>query len=323
MSTNNDNCEFSSAPSGFIWRVAACRGFFRATTTLLAGFVLSWLCVGCTASKPSIARFGIVSDCHYADKDSFNSRCYRESLAKLTECVEVMNRQEVDFLIELGDFIDEGASEAETIYYVQAVEEVFQQFRGPVYHVLGNHDIGRITKDEFLTNIKNTGVVPVNSRYYSFDLDGLRIVVLDGNYLADGTDCGPGNFEWMDTNIPADELKWFKAELCGTDKPVIVFIHQRLDGGGSFYVNNSADVRRVMEESGKVLAVFQGHHHEGGHSRIGGIHYYTLRAMVENCGQENNSYAVIEVRADGSISVCGYRKAVGMVLGAKCEIADK
>ncbi len=103
MSTNNDNCEFSSAPSGFIWRRAACRDFLKATTISLA---LVWLCVGCTASKPSIARFGIVSDCHYADKNSANSRYYRESLAKLAECVEVMNKQEVDFLIELGDFID-------------------------------------------------------------------------------------------------------------------------------------------------------------------------------------------------------------------------
>lgn len=319
----DDSCEFSSVCSGFIWRRVACHDFLSATPTLLAGLVLSCFCVGCSVSKPSVARFGIVGDCHYADKDSVGSRCYRESLAKLAECVEVMNRENVDFLIELGDFIDEGADEAATICYVQAVEEVFQRFRGPVYHVLGNHDVAGITKDEFLANIKNTGIFPVNSRYYSFDLRGLRLVVLDGNYLADGTDCAPGNFDWTDTNIAADELNWFKAELCGTDKPVIVFIHQRLDGGDSFCVNNSADVRRIMEESGKVLAVFQGHHHEGGYNRIGGIHYYTLRAMAENTGKENNSYAVVEVLADGSISVFGYRKAVEMELGARCEIADK
>jgi len=320
MSTNNDNCEFSSAPSGCMWRRTARRTFLRATTISLA---LVWLCVGCIASRPSIARFGIVSDCHYADKNSVNSRYYRESLAKLTECIEVMNKQEVDFLIELGDFIDEGADEAATISYLQAVEGVFRRFRSPVYHVLGNHDIAGVTKDEFLANIKNTGIVPFTSKYYSFDFNGLHIVVLDGNYLADGTDCAPGNFDWTDTNIPVAELKWFKTDLCGTGKPVIVFIHQRLDGSGSFYVNNSADVRQIMEDSGKVLAVFQGHHHEGGYSQIGGIYYYTLRAMVENSGQENNSYAVIEVHTDGSISICAYRKAVDMELGAKCAIANK
>jgi alkaline phosphatase len=76
------------------------------------------------------------------------------------------------------------------------------------------------------------------------------------------------------------------------------------------YVNNAAEIRQILEQSGKVTAVFQGHHHEGSYSYIEGIHYYTLKAMVEGPGDENNSYAIVEILPDRSITVTGYRKAI-------------
>ena len=72
-------------------------------------------------------------------------------------------------------------------------------------------------------------------------------------------------------------------------------------------MKNAAQVRTVLEASGKVLAVFQGHHHSGSYSNIAGIHYYTLKAIVEGHGPENNSYAIAEVHPDSSITITGYR----------------
>jgi len=95
-----------------------------------------------------------------------------------------------------------------------------------------------------------------------------------------------------------------------------------LDGTGDHYVNNAADVRRILETSGKVLAVFQGHHHSGAYNQIQGIHYYTLRAMVVDSGAENNSYAIVEVHSDRSITVSAYRRAVRKEFAARCSIAD-
>ncbi len=59
-----------------------------------------------------------------------------------------------------------------------------------------------------------------------------------------------------------------------------------------------------------LSAGLQGHHHSGSYSNIAGIHYYTLKALVEGAGPENNSYAIAEVHPDGSITITGYRKAV-------------
>jgi hypothetical protein len=36
--------------------------------------------------------------------------------------------------------------------------------------------------------------------------------------------------------------------------------------------------------------------------------------MVEGSGSDNNSYAVVEVYDNGSISITGYRKAIGKEL---------
>jgi predicted MPP superfamily phosphohydrolase len=294
------------------------RVFLKSSAVSLAG--LGVLPLSCALERTSRARsgtvrFGVVTDCHYADADTVGTRFYRESPDKLAECVELMNAEKVDFLIELGDFKDQNTPPVElrTLLYVQVMENVLQGFNGPTYHVLGNHDMDSISKMQFLNRVENTNIDSSRS-YYSFDFNVLRFIVLDANYRADGTDYDHGDFDWTDANIPSEELNWLKEKLAGAPGSVIVFIHQLLDGTGSVYVKNAAEVRQILQASDKVLAVFQGHHHSGSYSNIAGIHYYTLKALVEGSGPENNSYAIVEVRPDNSITITGYRKAVSKQL---------
>ena len=60
-------------------------------------------------------RFGIIADVQYADKDDAGSRNYRGSIDKLAAAVDTFNAQGVDFVINLGDFIDGGASNFDTL----------------------------------------------------------------------------------------------------------------------------------------------------------------------------------------------------------------
>lgn len=113
---------------------------------------------------------------------------------------------------------------------------------------------------------------------------------------------------WTDANIPAAEIEWLQTDLRETDKKVIVFAHQRLDVSNNHGVKNCPDVRRILEASGKVLAVFQGHSHRNDLNEIGGIHYCTLVAMVEGSGAENNGYSVMDIARDGAIRLTGFRK---------------
>lgn len=299
-------------------RLANRRAFLQSAAAIAAGPTL--VSLSCVAGNPSMrdrraVRFGIVTDCHYADANPAGTRFYRESLEKLSECIDRMNAERVDFVIELGDFKDQNSPpvESRTLICLREVEAVFRRFQGRRYHVLGNHDMDSLSKKQFLDNVENTGIEAGRS-YYSFDVQGLHCVALDANYRADGRDYDHGNFDWTDANIPAHELDWLRQDLAACEGPAVVFIHQLLDGKGAVYVKNAPEVRRVLQESDRVLAVFQGHHHEGAYSRIEGIHYYTLKGVVEGSGLENNSYAIVEVKRDHDLIVTGCRKAVSRAL---------
>lgn len=283
------------------------RGFLLSAGTATAGFCVG-KASGAGASAP-LVTFGVVTDCHFADREPLIGRYYRESTGKLAECVAYMNNRGADFLVELGDFKDQGQTPEATVGYLRSIEAVFRQFKGARYHVLGNHDTDRISKNQFLENIENTGIPRARS-FYSFDVKGVHFVALDANFRADGTPYNSGNFDWRAAYVPPEQIAWLEEDLGKAKSPVIVFIHQLLDADeGDVFVRNAAEVRRVLERSGKVCAVFQGHHHEGRYTRRQGIHYYTLKALVVGSGNRNSAYAVVEVYADGSLKVTGLEKA--------------
>lgn len=247
-------------------------------------------------------RLGLVTDLHYADKPSRGSRHYRETLDKLAEAGEHFARKEPAFIVELGDFIDAADSVETERGFLKRVNRDFSAICKNRHYVLGNHCVHTLTKDEFL------GGVEQQKSYYSFDSGDFHFVVLDSCFRSDGKPYGRKNFEWTDPNIPAAEVEWLQADLKKATKKTIVFAHQRLDVSNHYGVRNAADVRRVLEESGEVLAVFQGHSHRNDHREIGGIHYCTMVAMVEGTGAESNGYSVMDLASDGTIQIEGFRK---------------
>ncbi|MEW5982265.1 MAG: metallophosphoesterase [Acidobacteriota bacterium] len=306
---------------------------YSSRVRLLLGIVAASALVGSPqsafhAQDRPLLRFGMVTDVHYADIDDVGNRHYREAADRLAEFVRVMNQAQVDFVIELGDFKDQDRTpdETRTLGYLRHIESVFAVFDGPRFHVLGNHDLDSITKEQFRFVAPNvTWMVRGDKRVLgpswrittptrTYDFPALswtvrrriRIVMLDANYKSDGGGYSRGNFEWADTNVGWEQIQRLELALAQSDMPAIVFVHQQLDGEGPYYVKDAADVRKVLEESGKVLAVFQGHRHEGAFSVINGIPYYTLRALVEGPG---NAFALVTVDPDSSVWVTGYGRA--------------
>lgn len=291
------------------------RSFVLTTTTLMGGLPLAGFSFKKSPTAP--VRFGIITDPHYADRAPAMNRYYKQSLGKVRECVDLMNSQGVEFLIEIGDLKDEGnpPTESTTLKFLETIEGELSRFSGPLYHVLGNHDMDSISKAQFLSRISNTGF-PQASSYYSFQMGSFHFVVLDANFTRDGTAYDHGNFDWKDTHISAEQLGWLKKDLQQTRCPTIVFVHQQLDlpgfpdGHRIYCPDNAAEVRKILEDSGKVLIVFQGHYHPGSLHTINGIHYYTLKAVIEGSGPHENSYGIVEVDQDLNIQIKGYRKAV-------------
>src|SRR5690606_1287608 len=127
-------------------------------------------------------------------------------------------------------------------------------------------------------------------------------------FRSDFVPYGRKNSRWDDANLPAAELDWLRSDLEAAAGPVIVLIHQRLDVQNHYGVKNAADARKLLEQSGKVLAVFQGHSHKNDYREIEGIHYVTLAAMIEGSGPENNSYSVLDVFDGGALRLTGFRR---------------
>lgn len=253
--------------------------------------------------------FGVFADPQYADKAPAMGRSYRDSLEKLGRCIARLNELKPAFAIGLGDFTDSGPDRKTELIYVQRIETIYRKFRGERYYVIGNHDLDHMTKAEF---IASTGM---REPHYSFDCGPNHFVVLDGNFRKDFKPVGAGNAVWTDTWIPPAQQKWLAADLAKTDRPTIAFVHQRLDEDGTAHaVKNAADVRGILEKSGRVVAVFQGHDHRGGYRIVNGIHYVTLRGMVEGAGLENNAYATVTLSKGGQIEVRGFGQQKTLLL---------
>lgn len=277
------------------------RSFLRNGTLVLAAATIG--SAKSVAAEPSeFLRVGLVTDLHYAEKAAVGTRHYRETLGKLEEAGQQFQREQATVLVELGDLIDAADSVDVEQRYLKTINDSFSTICKDRHYVLGNHCVDTLTKQEFL------GGVEQKTSYYSFDRSGLHFVMLDSCFRSDGKPYGRKNSRWTDANIPAAELEWLEADLNANKNPAIVFAHQRLDVSNNHGVRNNAAVRNILEASGNVTAVFQGHSHKNDLNDINGIHYCTLVAMVEGSGEESNGYSLMEVQPDGTIHLNGFRQ---------------
>ncbi len=277
------------------------RAFLRNGALILTAAGMPRSILVADEQKPAL-KVGLITDLHYADKPSAGTRHYRETLDKLAAAAKQFEKEQPTFLVELGDFIDAADSVKTELGYLNRINRGFTAICKNRHYVLGNHCVHTLTKQEFL------GSVGQKKSYYSFDSGGFHFVVLDSCFRKDGKPYGRRNFQWTDPNIPTAEVEWLKADLQATSKKTIVFAHQRLDVGNPYGVKNAATVRNVLEQSGKVLAVFQGHSHKNDHKEINSIHYCTLVAMVEGIGADRNGYSLLRIANDGTIHVSGFHK---------------
>lgn len=255
--------------------------------------------------------FGIVTDVHYADKDMRINRYYRESIAKLRQCVETFSHSRLAFVVMLGDFIDKAPEKAVELENLKTIRQIFSQYAGDKHFVLGNHDLTRLSKAEYLANC---GAVSPHS-YYSFNAGGYHFVILDANYRQDGTPYEAGNFKWVDACIPMAQQEWLAQDLKNANgMKTIVFVHQNLHDEASPYgVKNAKPVRKILEKSGNVLAVMQGHDHKGAYKKRNGIHYFTLKALVDGSTLKNNAYAIVAIEKNNSVSIRGFGREKDMI----------
>ena len=209
--------------------------------------------------KKNKLKIGIVADVH--------QDIIHDGVSRLSLFISVMKKRKPDFIIQLGDFSLPREQN-------QPFIDKWNSFNGPKYHVLGNHDMGDYgyKKEETMKWWK------MQKRYYSFDLNGFHLIVLDGN----DENPKPWNGGYH-RYIGAKQKLWLKNDLKKTLKPTILFSHQSLESKGG--IANRKEIRNIIENSitksghPKVVACLSGHHHTDYLKSINKIPYIQINSM--------------------------------------------
>jgi len=118
-----------------------------------------------------------------------------------------------------------------------------------------------------LTQEEIAKILDYKKMYYSFDHDEYHFIVLSFEMTEDYTH----DLAAISAKIPENQLEWLKHDLLKTNKLSIIFVHYGLaddDMKGNFWFNkdpqyammtNRKQVRRILEESKKVIAVISAH----------------------------------------------------------------
>lgn len=207
---------------------------------------------------------GIVADVHHGMIPDAESR--------LSTFIEQAISRNVDFIIQMGDFCHAWKKSNSFL-------NIWNQYKGPKYHVLGNHDMDLNSKAEAMARWE------MPKPYYTFDFHGIQFIVLDANFLyQDGKyiDYDNANFyvdDRLRTYINEEQIEWFEATLNQTKRPVIVFSHQSL-WHYQHGVKNRLVLQRVLEKkSEKIICCMNGHNHIDFHHVQNGIDYLDINSM--------------------------------------------
>ena len=178
-------------------------------------------------------KFGLITDVH--------QDIMHDGVERLSAFVEAMKKEEgLDFVMQMGDFCTPAEENRRFI-------EVWNKISYTKYHVLGNHDT-----DGGFSQAQTMAFWGMKERYYSFDLKGVRFVVLDANEKG-GARAGYPIY------VGEEQVAWFRRQLESSPGPVVVVSHQPFEHENG--IENGAELRSIVQESRKVVACLNGHDH--------------------------------------------------------------
>lgn len=250
-------------------------------------------------NPPGEVKFGIVTDVHYADKDDPGRQRRRQAGQKLQDSVDGWNNWEADFVVELGDFIDgrwEG-DEHLVLGELDYIEDVYDNVACPRYYVIGNHDLLGLYKSDF---IAHTGCT---AKWTSWTVKNRHFIILDDNWVNDSQEWG-GSVSGRQGYIPLVERQWLEKDLAATPYKTIVFVHHQLYYVEGREIRNMEQVRQILEDSGKVVAVFHGHRHYNEMVKINDIRYLEVMCAVSD-EYPTNAWAKVLWKENGDIYLYG------------------
>ena len=244
--------------------------------------------------------FGAIADCQYCNVPNRGSRQYSFSAGKLEECIKELNTHDLKFVIHLGDFIDRDYDSFDKVL------PTYQSLKMPAYHALGNHDFD--VADKWKSKVpKRMGM---QARYYDFVLEDWHFIVLDGNdvsfhaYPKDSSEYREAEVYYQENKIQSpkwngavgkEQVAWMRKILEAaevTAEKVVIYCHFPVYPADPHNLWNAEEIVSILEKFSCVKAYINGHNHKGAYGIKNGIHFLTLKGMVET---EINAYSIISI----------------------------
>lgn len=262
-----------------------------------------------TKKPPEVLKIGFITDAHcYANDEEENGevtwilnwRCTQP----LEAFVKKMNNEfHPDFVIQNGDLID-GKDKRGLDDFVE-IKEFYDTLDAPHYHVNGNHEMRDFERSKWLE------ITGYEKSYYSFDVKGYRIIVLDGNNKPGGggfVETGP-EVEFYPGAIDDEQMEWLEKTLKDVDDLIkIVFVHQPPVATDAKELKklfwNGAELQALFQKY-NVVTTFSGHVERTCQIKEGGIQYNILPGFwKENGGllkeyQRKNQGVFSEITIEG------------------------
>ena len=244
-------------------------------------------------------KIALISDIHHGPL-SHNKAPGWDCLRVVREFAAFASEAGADLLLDLGDRISDTTLDADRVAE-REVKEAMAAFTGPRMHLLGNHDVAKLTPDD---NALILGQ-PMGHRVIAFD--EARVIAFEPDVVM----TKPTGF----APVAAEHIDWLVAALEADERPAIIATHLPFSGHsqvGNFYFEsvpqfsmhcNAAGVRAAVEATGRAAVWLSGHVHWTTVTTVQGIHHVTLHSLSETfttSPQVAGSYGLLEV-ADGQL----------------------
>jgi 3',5'-cyclic AMP phosphodiesterase CpdA len=262
------------------------------------------------AQSGPLFRFGIVADPQYAPvvPNVRANRYYANSLWKLSEAIEVFNKEDLQFVATLGDIIDRHWESYTHIL------PVYDQLKHERFFLLGNHDYD--VAPEYLASVVRTA--GMEKAYYDFAGGGYRFIVLDGNdvslfappkddprreiaqkRLDDLKATGAVNAQTWNGSLGDEQFAWLEATIKkaqAAGEKVIVMGHYPVYPVNEHNMWDSERIVELLTGSPNVVAYFNGHNHAGNFGELNGKYFVNFKGMVDT--PATSAYSIVEVHQD-------------------------
>lgn len=268
----------------------------------------------CAQKQAKNIRFGLIADIQYCDCETRGNRFYRNSLEKLNTCVDDFNKEDLAFVINLGDLVDRDTEKS-----LDTILSILDKSDAEVYNTTGNHDYDGVTDNEVLYTR-----LGMPSSYYSFIREDWRFIMLNTNEVASyanvtGTPLEEELENMMEQirltarkngasyngGVSKKQLDWLKQELVTAEEQkekVIIFSHHPLYAAPGLTALNDLEILGVLSSFSCVKAGISGHHHPGDFGTYNDIPFITTEGMIET--EEENAYGIVEI-TDNQIILTG------------------